>query len=55
LTDAFIQARYSRQDIEKTQASSVRGYWQQIRRALRARVGRSAKSKAGDSNESVSP
>jgi hypothetical protein len=44
LTDAFVHARYSQQVIEKTQVASVRGYWQQIRRALRARVGRSAKS-----------
>jgi hypothetical protein len=43
LTDAFLQARYSRQKIEKAQAVSVRGYWQQIRRALRARVKRSGK------------
>ena len=44
LTDAFLQARYSRQEIEEAQAASVRGYWQQIRRALRSRVKRSTKA-----------
>jgi hypothetical protein len=39
LTNAFVQARFSRQEIEKEEANSVRGYWQQIRRALRNRVG----------------
>ena len=49
LTDAFVQARYSRQEIEEEQTSAVRSYWQQIRRALRTRVGRPAKSKGGNS------
>jgi hypothetical protein len=44
LTDAFVRARYSRQEIEKAQAVSVRGYWQQIRRALRARINQTARS-----------
>ncbi len=49
LTDAFVQARYSRQEIEKERATSVRGYWQQIRRALRTR-GASLSTKADDDN-----
>lgn len=35
LTQAFIEARYSRQDIDRTKASFVKATWERIRRALR--------------------
>jgi hypothetical protein len=37
ITDAFIQARYTRQEIELDDANLVKKYWDRIRRALRRR------------------
>jgi hypothetical protein len=44
LTQAFIEARYSRQDIEKTKASLAKATWERIRRALR---GKAKENRAG--------
>jgi MoxR-like ATPase len=37
LTQAFVEARYSRQAIGEDQARRVRAYWEQVRAALQAR------------------
>jgi hypothetical protein len=36
LTDSFIEARYTRKDIDEVQATLVRRYWERIRGALRS-------------------
>lgn len=35
MTDAFMEARYSRHDVNEERASTVRKYWERVRRALR--------------------
>jgi len=37
LTQAFVEARYSRQAIGEDQARRVRAYWERVRAALQAR------------------
>jgi hypothetical protein len=41
LTQAFIEARYSRQEIDTTKASFAKATWERIRRALRGKIGES--------------
>ena len=36
LTEAFVSARYSRQDVDEEQANLVKRYWRRIRGALRS-------------------
>ena len=38
ITDAFIQARYSRQAVDVGQANIVKATWERIRRALRSKA-----------------
>ncbi len=35
MTDAFVEARYSRHEITNQQASLVQRYWERVKRALR--------------------
>ncbi|MGE5225031.1 MAG: DUF4129 domain-containing protein [Omnitrophica WOR_2 bacterium] len=37
MTEAFVEARYSRHEINDERASTVRQYWDRVRRALRTR------------------
>lgn len=37
ITQAFVEARYSRQDVDPKKAASVREIWERIRRALRVK------------------
>lgn len=37
LTDAFIQARYTRQEVDAAKANSVKAVWERIRRALQGK------------------
>jgi hypothetical protein len=41
LTQAFIEARYSRKEIDRTKASFAKATWERIRRALREKKGES--------------
>jgi len=36
ITEAFVEARYSRQDVDDSQAGRVKRYWERIRGALRS-------------------
>jgi len=45
LTGAFIQARYSRQNIDASQADSVRALWGRVRRALQRKSKRDRSSR----------
>ncbi len=40
ITDAFVQARYSRQEIDSEKASRVKATWERIRQALREKAKR---------------
>ena len=35
LTEAFVQARYSRTEVDKVKVTSVKGLWRRIKQALR--------------------
>jgi hypothetical protein len=39
MTDAFVEARYSRHEITAQRANRVRGYWDRVKKALRGRGG----------------
>ena len=38
MTEAFIEARYSRRDVEPSRAESIKAAWARIRRALQTRL-----------------
>jgi hypothetical protein len=40
ITEAFIQARYSRNEVDSRQAETVRAIWNRIRRALQEKLKR---------------
>jgi hypothetical protein len=37
ITDAFVEARYSRRQVDSTKANLVKAIWDRIRRALQAK------------------
>jgi hypothetical protein len=45
LTEAFIQARYSRATVDEVQANLVKRYWQKIGRALKRRYQKEKKNR----------
>jgi hypothetical protein len=38
ITEAFVQARYSRQEVDSRQAVLVKATWERIRRALQSKA-----------------
>jgi hypothetical protein len=49
LTEAFVEARYTPQDVEEQKANLVKTYWDRIRRALRSRRDRGNKTEQSNS------